>query len=111
MPVMNADFDAVVYFRPMFCEMNPRNKKRPRILPLMTDARGIGKSVLRKMRRKIRAAVANRVATFMSGVVSTRMNFIATNVLPQISVVARRASSALDLEVNLVGSRNYALST
>src|SRR5207249_6783316 len=75
-------------------------------LPLTMSDLERGNSLPRKARRKNSPATANRMATFSTGVASRRMNFIAINVLPQMSVVARSASSALDLEVTAADVAN-----
>jgi hypothetical protein len=36
-PVMNADFDAVVYSKPTVCVAKPMKRRRPRIDPLRSD--------------------------------------------------------------------------
>ncbi len=96
MPVMNADLEAVVMVRPMFCVTNPRKRNAARMLPFRIAWPGMGNS-LRPSRRSMSPPPSrNRMAIRSRGDTSRMPIFTTANVPPQISVVPSSAASARD---------------
>src|SRR3990172_4112990 len=93
-PVINPDFDAVVYFSPVVCARKPRNRRTPMISPPRKDSFDIEGSRFATKGRKRSVAMMNRIATKRNGGESSRPSLTTTNVPPQITVQERRNSSA-----------------
>ena len=96
MPVIKADLEAVVIVNPRFCAAKPRKRNVPRSAPRSADRPSIGKSFRRKSARTIRQATVKRMAINRMGEISSIPSFRTVNVPAHITVVERRAISALD---------------
>ena len=96
MPVMNADFDAVVIVSPMFCVTNPRNRKDARMPPLRIAWPGMGKMRRPNRRQHESAAESEPDGDQQQGRHVPHDDLPTANVPPQISVVARSTASARD---------------
>src|SRR2546429_1287123 len=96
-PVIKPDLEAEVYSSPIVWVAKLANKSNPNIQPLRAAGLSIFSRVDKQNGMKRAAAIPKRRAIKVRGETSVRLLLTVTKVPPQISVQARRKSSALVL--------------
>lgn len=64
-PVINPEFDAVVYFKPVTCSAIPANSVRPVKMPHLIEVRLISFNRLKKSRQIMTDASKNLIARYV----------------------------------------------
>ena len=93
-PVIKADLEAAVYFKPMVWKAKPKNKKIPIMAPALRIPLSLKEIFLEKINQNAKVASPNLRLTKTNG--EQKFNAVLTKgkVVPQIKVKRSRESSA-----------------
>lgn len=93
-PVIKADLEAAVYFKPMVWKAKPKNKKIPIMAPALRIPLSLKEIFLEKINQNAKVASPNLRLTKTNG--EQKFNAVLTKgkVVPQIKVKKSRESSA-----------------
>lgn len=94
-PVIKAEFDAVVYLRPAVWVRNPKNKKSPRNNPYLISSNLNFIIFLKKIIENIRVVRKNLIRTKVKGEEYNKPNLISGKLKPQVNETNNKIDSAL----------------